>query len=687
MAYPISQEALNLFTKPYRQVVDISFYGLNNELQITDEDIILGGFSVNRYSVSGSKIEIGSVVAAEIELKLNNADGRFNSIQFEGAEMYVRVGTKKWDAHCWENAEYHYIPFGYFTVDKAPRKLEIITLTALDRMVLFDKTVDMSLLSFPMTVGDLLDRVCDICNVTLGTDIHTLPNHSYVIQEAPTSDDLTYRQLLSWIAELTGTCGFIDWNGQLILKWYEQTDATLTVRERFDSDIEENTIVITGVQVVAEKAVFLEGNDGYAFNIESNELIQHDHREVSQALYSILGGFSYTPFSATVKPMPHLYPLDVITFVDKNGINHSTIITDYTFTLNMSTALEGKGETATRSGYASANPLTKRETTIINNLKKEQNITLNSRIQAVLALNETVANSLGLFGSVKKDSNGSEVYYYHNSAALEDSSVIYTFREGGFAWTNDWNNGNPVWQYGISRDGNAVLNVLSAYKITTDLLAARSITADKLNVRLNDGSGKNLLTVADGGVKLSDWCIDENSIYHGNSFAEADIFLCTGSTSTKTIAGHKGSGWVFKAGDKFGINKLGQIYGTDVYLSGEINAKSGTIGKDPENDATPYWSIGSGGLICNNLGVDEASCITPDAIALWRNNAWFSVSREESNENYMYMQFVTGGVGINITRNGGKLIGDDWQIGSTSVNELLDRITTLETRLGYKYEG
>lgn len=141
MAYPISQEALALFTKPSRQIVDISFYGLSDKLHITDKDIVLGGFSVNRYSVSGSKIEIGSVVAAEIELKLNNADGRFNSVLFEGAEMYVRVGTKKWNAHRWENAEYHYVPFGYFTVDEAPRKLEIITLTALDRMVLFDKPV------------------------------------------------------------------------------------------------------------------------------------------------------------------------------------------------------------------------------------------------------------------------------------------------------------------------------------------------------------------------------------------------------------------------------------------------------------------------------------------------------------------------------------------------------------------
>lgn len=465
MAYPISQEALDLFTAPYRQIVDIdiSFRGSSDELHITDKDIILGGFSVNRYCVSGSKIEIGSVVAAEIELKLNNADGRFNSVLFEGAEMYVRVGTKKWDAHRWENAEYHYVPFGYFTVDEAPRKLEIITLTALDRMVLFDKTVNMSMLSFPMTVGELLIRICDICNVVLGTDIRTLPNHSYVIQEAPIGDDLTYRQLLSWIAELTGTCGFIDWYGILILKWYEQTDTTLTVRERFNSDLDENAIVITGVQVVTDEEVFLEGDDSYALSIESNELIQHNHREVAQALYSVLGGFSYVPFSATVKPMPHLYPLDIITFVDKNGTDHTTIITDYTFTLNRSTVLEGKGETATRSGYAVINPLTKRESAIINRIARKQNNIIDVQLQSVLAFSELICNVLGLYVTPIEQDDGSTRYYLHNLPELKESNIIFTMTAGGIAWTsNGWNSGHPVWSHDVTAAGDTLFNMLSA---------------------------------------------------------------------------------------------------------------------------------------------------------------------------------------------------------------------------------
>lgn len=463
MAYPISREALDLFTTPYRQIVDIRFRGLNEDLQLTEKDITAGGLTVNRYCVSGSKIEIGSVVAAELELKLNNIDERFDNVRFEGAELYVRVGTKKWDAHRWENAQYHYVPLGYFTVDEAPRKLAIITLTALDRMVLFDKLADMNLITFPITVSDLLSRICDICNVSLGTDATTLPNHDYIIQSAPASESLTYRQILSWIAELTGTCGFIDWEGQLILKWYTTTDTVLDLKDRFDSDLEENAVEITGVQVVTKEESYLAGDDGYLFKLDGNELIQHNAREVAQALYEVLGGFTYTPFSATVKPMPHLYPLDMVTFLDKNGVAHTSIITDCTFSLNMSTSVEGKGETATKSGYASANPLTRKESAIIQSLQQEQNKTLNDRVQTVLAFNELICNAVGLYETPITQDDGSTIYYLHNKPNLEESETIFTMTASGIAWTTTgWNEGDPVWAYGVTAAGDALFRMLSA---------------------------------------------------------------------------------------------------------------------------------------------------------------------------------------------------------------------------------
>lgn len=461
--YPISNTALSLFRSAYRQILEINFAGTQEAITITEEDITTGGMSVNRYSVSGNMIEIGSAVAAELTLNLENSDGRFDDITFEGAELFVRVGTMKWDAHKWENATLHYVPIGYFTVDEGPRKLDTITLSALDRMVQFDRDVDMSMIAFPTTVEALISRLCDICGVPLETNVSELTNHDYAIDESPTDDNLTYRQLLSWCAEITGTCAYIDWNGRLRLEWYADSGTIIDMSDRFSSDLLENSVEISGVQIKQGNELFLVGDDGYAINIEGNSLIQQNPRSVAEALAEELVGFIYIPFTAEVKPLPHLYPMDGITFVDKNGVSRFSIITGCTYVLNGRTSLEGKGETATKKGYASSNPLTKRESAIIKAIRDGENGVMNARISSILAFNELISNALGLFVTPAQQRDGSVIYYMHNEASLEESSTIFTMTAGGIAWTNSgWNDGNPVWSYGATSAGDALFRMLSA---------------------------------------------------------------------------------------------------------------------------------------------------------------------------------------------------------------------------------
>ena len=138
----ISQEAIDLFNKDYRQVVRIHFSKGDTAFDITEADIIQGGMTIDRYCVSGSKIEVGSAVAAELTLRLRNYDGKFDAVSFEGATLTVEVGIKKWDALAWEKAQLHWVPCGQFIIDTPPRTLDTISISALDRMVLFDKEVD-----------------------------------------------------------------------------------------------------------------------------------------------------------------------------------------------------------------------------------------------------------------------------------------------------------------------------------------------------------------------------------------------------------------------------------------------------------------------------------------------------------------------------------------------------------------
>jgi hypothetical protein len=472
---PIAEEARDLFRQNYRQTVEIAVDGVEETFTIKENAIMVGGLVVDRYSVSSSKIELGSACASELSLTLDNREGQFKNVKFEGAELFVRIGITKHDARKWEQASTHYVPLGYFTVDEPARALQTISLSALDRMVLFDKPVKWELFTFPISVKDLLSQTCTICNIPLGVDISDRPNFDYVITSAP-ADDVTYRQIIQWVAELTATCAFINHEGALSLSWYKPTDVKITGADRYSSDMLENDITISGVVVVDDDSnEFISGNNRYAFRIEGNSLIQHSHNSVCEAIYNEVGGFTYRPYECVVKPLPYLLPLDMIEYVDKDGNAHQTIVTNTTFTMNGSTAIKGQGETETDGGYAAANPMTKREVMIINTIKKALNETLNSSVQSILAFNDLIANSLGVYSTVVTMADGSKKFYMHDAPSIEASNTIYTQNAGGFAYTNSgWNNGDPVWESGFSKDGNIIAKKVNAYGITVSHPSSKS---------------------------------------------------------------------------------------------------------------------------------------------------------------------------------------------------------------------
>lgn len=508
--YKVSQEVKNLFNKNYIQVADITVNGVNESFSVAENEIVQGSLSIDRYSVSNSKIEVGSAVAAELTLKLKNDDGKYDNTVFEGAEVFVKIGIKKWDAHRWENAVIHWIPCGYFTIDEPPRALSTITISALDRMILFDKTVETDKLSFPMTVADLLNKICTICGVTLATDITRLPNKDYLITAYPEGQDLTYRTLIQWCAALTGTCAFMNYDGNLELKWYEQTDLTISPSERYNSDMQENDVAITGIYFKdAANTEYIAGTDDYCLDLSSNGLLQDNVQVVLDTLYVSLKGFSYRPYTATIKSAPYIYPMDMIHYEDAKGEVHDTIITNVTFGMNLSTSIAGKGETTQKQKYSQSGGLTKQQATILEKLRENLDKTMTAKEQAQLELNRLLSNSLGLNIVTISQDDGTQVYYFCDGETLESSNIIYTFKANGFAWTKSWNNGNPVWKYGFSKDGNAIYNMLAAYKISTEYLDAECVTAEKLSAEYKQSVTTEMEETVD--EKLTDYSTTEET--------------------------------------------------------------------------------------------------------------------------------------------------------------------------------
>jgi hypothetical protein len=358
-----------------RQVVRITFDSVADSTVLTEENIKSGGLAIDSYSMSGDTIEFGSVISSELQLTINNKNGEFNDVTFEGAECFVEVGTKDWSD---ESAQIVYIPMGYYTVEGSPRKLDTISFAALDRMVKFDRTADFTQITFPISTMALAQRIGVLCGVTVETTSLPSSMRDFSVTAAPEGDSITYRQLLSWIAQINGGCFVVGRDGKVYYRWYgveqSQQGVSLPASVRYNSDIDENTITLSGIRIVYGDSVTLQGTDDYALTIEGNMLIQSVAQVefVKQFIYAnrIYNNASltyYTPFTATIKSMPFVDLFDRVYYV-KGETQIPTYITGFNFALNNSTVLEGNGKTTIEKSYAELNPMTTQQLVVLDKL-------------------------------------------------------------------------------------------------------------------------------------------------------------------------------------------------------------------------------------------------------------------------------------------------------------------------------
>lgn len=497
--YPITTAGLAALREDVVQSVNILCTPTKGTaFNITDKDII-GAVTVDWSSVTGSKLDLGSACMSELSFTLENTDSAFDDKVFEGAQLYVTTSFPTGSAT-------ETVPIGYYTVDSPPRKLRSIKITAYDRMAKFNRAYDTEL-AYPATLYQIVADACTKCGVSQKLPTNTL-HRGVSIPKRPKADNLTYRQVLVWAAGLMGVSLYIDYDGKLTGGWYA-TNAKHTVikaSDRFTSgntDFAENNIVFSGVRIVGNdenKTEYLAGTKDYAFNIEGNLLAQSDMNlsTLATELKTARCSLTYTPMSCTTHSFPHLRPLDVMNFETAQGTKKVVLTNVKWQSQNRCTKLEGKGETATQSGYATMGAFTPKQQAVLEQTRAQQAAQINDYEQATLALNETIANSMGLYVTRKADSSGAVITYYHDKPTLEGSNTIYCRNAGGYAWTNNgWNNGSPNWEYGVSKDGDAVIRSIAANKISASYITTDILSSPTGKFSFNLDTGKIIASDAD----------------------------------------------------------------------------------------------------------------------------------------------------------------------------------------------
>ena len=496
--------------------------------RLIDKNIVQGSFTLDRSVCSGDTLEIGSAMAAELNFTIKNepfTDPDGKSVNpattiFEGAQLTVNLTLRNSD-----DAETYTLPMGVFTVDEPPRKLSTINIKALDRMMRFDFAHNGALGTSLLAI---VQSCCQSASVTLSdhaksflSGIKNGDDKGYTLPgELTDKENLTGRQVLMWVGEMTASCAYVDENGYLDFRQYPRNyTGAITIGEadRYSSDMQEKDITITGITVTpSEGDPKTIGEQGYEWNVEGNPLLVNpDEMDGMPLGYANNNFFSYRPFTATTKAFPHLWPLDAIVF-SKNSAAYNSVVTHHTWKYNGNSSLSAVGKTATQNGYATHGGFTVKQKAVLERAVKENvKSSVSGYQQAILDINAVAQRASGLYKTTVTQENGTSMDYYHNQFNIADSTYIYMeSTEGRFMATgvNAWNNGNPVWTNAWTSMGQIVANSIAAGSITTDMLSiGKGATVTK----------NNLFTNGDFYDYFSEW---ENKTSQGyESFEEVTV--------------------------------------------------------------------------------------------------------------------------------------------------------------------
>lgn len=496
-----SQEFKNLISKGVKIVnyADITLRD-GTVLNLGPSDFSVGGFSMSDKTTNG-KFEIGTAIAKNISVTIANHTNKFSAYDFYKSIIYMYVAIEKEDGTVLKERK------GKYYVINPTTPSDTIRLSGVDSMYLFDKPYNAST-AFPATLQTILSDCCIDCGVNIG--FGQFDNWNYVVMHKPT--DCTYRQVVSWVAQISGCHARINNNDYLELVWYDTSSlekvnidgGNYFVYENdniidggdfttYESDliidggsftdysppnitkikpptVLTDNVVITGIKVEYNKKEVLLGTEDYLISVKDNPFVADKENEVCQYLSDRLIGLSFRPLSCQMVNNPLFEPFDSCYVYDRKGNAYFTLINDVTYTISGFTTISCKAEDPVRNESSYVSESAKAIAQAKRNTEKQ----LTTYDKAVQNMNLLAANSMGLYRESETQSDGSIIYYMSNRpitkndngvCSFETNSVVYKMTGDGFFVSED---GGITYTSGFDAEGNAVVNVLSAIGITFD---------------------------------------------------------------------------------------------------------------------------------------------------------------------------------------------------------------------------
>lgn len=480
-------------------------------LSLTEKDFTVSNNNVTDASETNG-IPLGVAVCRSIQIELMNDDDRFSEYDFFGATIRLYLTFQL--SETVERIEY-----GTFTVLTPETYGTTVIVTALDDMYKADRQYSTSLV-FPATIKSMLVDACNTLNISLGST--SFLNDNFVVQSAPT--DITFRQLIGYIAMIAGGNARIDVTGRLRIisydfdsleqitnvidggiysPWNNPTDldggsfnpwnvgdvadgGTFTDVNSYHTlsnwsnlKVDTDDVVITGVQTTYtdaenEEHTAIYGTEGYVLSVE-NPLIVGQEAFAVGLIGNVMVGGRFRQFSGDLVANPTIEFMDVALISDRKGNMYASFITDIDFKFFGFTTLKNSAEPALRNSARTYSEATKTLVAARKLIKNERT----AREQAVAQLAQDLKNSSGLFMTEDVQPDGSTIYYMHDKPTLAESMIVWKLTALAFGISTD---GGKTYPYGFTVNGEAITRLLYAEGIDADYITSGTIDAEKINV-------------------------------------------------------------------------------------------------------------------------------------------------------------------------------------------------------------
>ena len=530
-------------------------------LNLGPADFTIGGFNMTDKTTDG-KFGVGFAIGKTINMTIANHTNKFYAYDFYKSIIYVYVAIELSDGTVLKERK------GKYYVLNPATPGDTIKISGVDSMHLFDKEYKGSI-QFPATLQTILSTCCTDCGVNIG--FNEFDNWNFTVYEQP--EECTYRQLVSWVAQIAGYNARISNNDALELVWYaseknieentidggnfflyelEDTvdggdftnyEADITIDGgNFTDEVPENItkinslsvstddVVITGVKVEFEDVSILRGIEGYVINVKNNPFVAGVEEAVADYLFKRIAGMQFRPLKCQTINNPLFEPFDSCYVYDRKGNSYFTLINSITYTISGFTTIACNAADPVRNESSYTSEAARALVEARRNTKKQ----LTTYDKAVQNMNLLAANSMGLYRESEQQSDGSVIYYMSNRPILKNEngacefeidSVVYKMTSNGFFVSED---GGITYTSGFDAEGNAVVNVLSAIGITFDWAKGGTLTLGGDN----NINGEMVVYNASGELVGK---FNKDGLWASNGYFQGDIVSTNATITGGTI--------------------------------------------------------------------------------------------------------------------------------------------------------